>query len=103
MYNTPPSPWSSGTRLAARRATLRNRPLVQRALIRSWEYIRPVRNALLAFRLSAALMLVILGAALMSVGYSWGLAPLLGAPAVAALGAWVFVTAAKGWPAGPRP
>jgi len=95
MYSTSPSPWSP----AARRATLRKRPLSQRALIRSWEYIRPVRNALLVFRLTAALMLVILGAALVAVGYSWGLALILGAPAVAALGAWVFATAAKGWPA----
>lgn len=80
------------------RSTLRTRPLTQRALIRSWEYIEPVRAALLVFRLVAALFLVIIGIALMVTGYSWGLALLLGAPAVAALAVWVFVTAAKGWP-----
>ena len=41
----------SSARLTASRATLRSRPLIQRALIRSWEYIKPVRVALLAFRL----------------------------------------------------
>jgi len=89
----------SSARLTASRATLRSRPLIQRALIRSWEYIKPVRVALLAFRLLVALWLVVLGAVLMSAGYTWGWALLPGALAVTALSAWVFATAAKGWPA----
>lgn len=89
---------SSAARLTTSRATLQSRPLIQRALIRSWEYIKPIRVALLAFRLLVALWLVALGALLMSAGYTWGWALLPAAVAVTALSAWVFTTAAKGWP-----
>ena len=80
------------------RATLQTRPRNQRALIRSWEYIRPVRVAVLIVRLLAALWLVALGAILMSTGYTFGLALLPAALGVAAFGFWVFTTAGKGWP-----
>jgi hypothetical protein len=79
------------------RATLRTRPLVQRALIRSWEYSRPVRISILIVRLLVALWLV-LGALLMSGGYSWSWTLLPAAVAVFAIGVWVFKTAEKGWP-----
>jgi hypothetical protein len=81
------------------RATLRTRPLVQRALIRSWEYSRPVRITVLALRLLAVLWLLFLGVALYSAGYAWGIAFLPAAVAVLMLSRWVFTTAAKGWPA----
>ena len=45
------------------RATLRTRPRIQRTLIRSWEYIQPVRVTVLAIRLLVVLWLVVLGAA----------------------------------------
>ena len=81
------------------RATLRTRPRIQRALIRSWEYIQPIRVTVLAFRLLAVLWLVVLGAVLMSAGYTWGWTLLPTAVAVFALSVWVFSTARKGWPA----
>jgi len=81
------------------RATLRTRPRIQRALIRSWEYIQPVRVTVLVIRLLVVLWLVFLGAALLSVHNSWGWTLLPGAAAVLALSVWVFTTAAKGWPA----
>lgn len=93
----PPS-WSSAARPT--RATLRTRPLIQRALIRSWEYIRPVRVSILILRLLAVLWLVSLSAVLMSAGNAWGLFLLPATAAVFALSVWVFTTAAKGWPAG---
>jgi hypothetical protein len=93
-----PSSWSPAARPT--RATLRTRPLVQRALIRSWEYIRPVRVSILIVRLLVALWLVFLGVTLMSRGYVWGWTLLPGAMAVVAVGAWVFTTAAKGWSVG---
>ncbi len=71
---------------------------VQRALIRSWEYIRPVRISVLIVRLLVALWLVFLGALLMSGGYVWGWTLLPAAVAVFAIGLWVFNTAGKGWP-----
>ena len=80
------------------RATLRTRPRIQRALIRSWEYIQPVRVTFLVIRLLVVLWLVFLGAALLSVHNSWGWTLLPGAAAVLALSVWVFTTAAKGWP-----
>lgn len=93
-----PSSWSSS---AARptRAALRTRPLVQRALIRSWEYIRPIRVSILIVRLLVVLWLVFLGAALMSAGNAWGWALWPAAVGVLAISVWVFSTAAKGWPA----
>jgi hypothetical protein len=93
---TAPSSWSSAARPT--RATLRTRPLSQRALIRSWEYIRPVRISVLIVRLLVALWLVFLGALLMSGGYVWGWTLLPAAVAVFAIGLWVFNTAGKGWP-----
>ena len=81
------------------RATLRTRPGVQRALIRSWEYIRPIRVTILAIRLLVVLWLVVLGAVLMSAGHTWGWTLLPAALAMLAISVWVFSTAAKGWPA----
>ncbi len=93
--NTAPAS-SSATRPT--RAILRTRPLIQRALIRSWEYIRPVRVSILIVRLLVVLWLVALCALLMSAGYTWGLTLLPAAAAVLAISVWVFTTAAKGWP-----
>jgi hypothetical protein len=95
---TAPSSWSSAVRPTTSRATLRTRPRIQRALIRSWEYIRPVRVTVLVIRLLVALWLVFLGALLLSAGYAWGWTLLPAAVGVAAVGVWVFTTAAKGWP-----
>ncbi len=95
---TAPSSWSSAVRLPTSRATLRTRPRIQRALIRSWEYIQPVRVTILVIRLLVALWLVVLGTVLLSAGNTWGWTLLPAAVAVAALGAWIFITAAKGWP-----
>jgi hypothetical protein len=82
------------------RATLRTRPMIQRALIRSWEYIRPVRISILVVRLLVVLWLLFLGGALMWGGYAWGAALLPAAVAVFAVAFWVFNTAEKGWPVG---
>jgi hypothetical protein len=80
------------------RATLRTRPHIQRTLIRSWEYIQPVRVSILIVRLLVVAWLVFLGAVLMSAGHAWGWTLLPAAVAVFAVSAWVFTTAAKGWP-----
>lgn len=80
------------------RATLRTRPLIQRAFIRSWEYIQPVRVSILIVRMLVVLWLLFLGAALMSGGYAWGAALLPAAVAVFVVSVRVFTTAAKGWP-----
>ena len=80
------------------RATLRTRPRIQRTLIRSWEYIRPVRVSILIVRLLVVLWLAFLGAELLSANYTWGWTLLAAAAAVLAIGVWVFTTAAKGWP-----
>jgi hypothetical protein len=93
----PPS-WSSAGRSTTSRAVLRTRPRIQRTLIRSWEYIQPVRVTILVIRLLVALWLVVLGTMLLSAGDAWGWSLLPAAAAVAAIGAWVFNTAAKGWP-----
>jgi hypothetical protein len=74
--------------------------MIQRALIRSWEYIRPVRIGILVVRLLVVLWLLFLGGALMSAGYAWGAALLPAAVAVFAIALWVFKTAEKGWPVG---
>jgi hypothetical protein len=94
--NTTSPSWSSAARPT--RATLRTRPRIQRALIRSWEYIQPVRVTFLVFRLLVVLWLVVLGAVLLSAGNTWGWTLLPAAVAVLAGGVWVFTTAAKGWP-----
>lgn len=91
-------PTTSFARLSTIRATLRTRPLIQRALIRSWEYRRPIRSTLLALRMLVTLWLVFVGGALLSGGYTWGVALFPAAAAVAAISIWVFATAAKGWP-----
>jgi hypothetical protein len=80
------------------RATLQTRPRIQRALIRSWEYIPAARIAILIARLLVVLWLLFLGAALTAAGTGWGLTLLPAAVAVFAVGLWVFNTAKKGWP-----
>jgi hypothetical protein len=92
--NAAPPSWSSTARPT--RATLRTRPRIQRTFIRSWEYIRPIRVTILAIRLLAVLWLVVLGAALMSAGHTWGWILLPAAVAVLAVSVWMFSTAAKG-------
>jgi hypothetical protein len=81
------------------RAALRTRPLVQRILIRSWEYIPAVRIAILILRLLAVLVLAFVGIGQLSISNWWGLLSLAAAFAVVAFALWVFTTAAKGWPA----
>jgi hypothetical protein len=108
---TASAPWSSPTTsenvlqlpargmiLAASRATLRTRPRIQRTLIRSWEYIQPVRVTILVIRLLVVLWLVVLSTVLLSAGNAWGWTLLPAAVAALALSVWVFATAAKGWP-----
>jgi hypothetical protein len=95
--NRAPSSRSSGARPA--RATLRTRPRIQRTLIRSWEYIQPIRVSVLAIRLLVVLWLAVLGALLIAAGNPWGWTLPPAAVAVLALSVWVFSTAAKGWPA----
>ena len=97
--NTGPSSRSSAVRPTTSRATLRTRPRIQRTLIRSWEYIQPVRVTILVIRLLVVLWLAFLSTVLLSAGYAWGWTLLPAAVAVFALSFWVFTTAAKGWPA----
>ena len=80
------------------RAALKTRPAIQRAMIRSWEYSQPIRLTVLAIRLLAVLWLLILTAILLSKGIMWGWILPPAAVGVLALSAWVFNTAAKGWP-----
>jgi len=80
------------------RATLQTRPRIQRSLIRSWEYIRPVRITILVIRLLVVLWLAFLGVALLSADIAWGLTLLPAAVAVFAFSIWVFNTAGKGYP-----
>jgi hypothetical protein len=80
------------------RATLKTRPRIQRACIRSWEYIQPVRVSILVVRLLVVLWLIVLGTVLMSTGYTWGFTLFLAAGAVLAVGMWVFAIAGRGWP-----
>jgi hypothetical protein len=89
---------AKGMTMTTRRATLRTRPRIQRASIRSWEYIRPIRVTVLVIRMLVALWLLVLSAVLMSAGYEWAWTLLVAAAAVLAIGLWVFNTAAKGWP-----
>jgi hypothetical protein len=88
-----------GMNMTAGRAPLRTRPRIQRALIRSWEYIRPVRVTILAIRLLVVLWLAFLSVVLLSAGNAWGWILPPAAVAVLAVSLWVFNTAAKGWPA----
>jgi hypothetical protein len=93
-----PSSPSFAVRLAARRAALQTRPPIQRVLVRSWEYIPPVRVAILGIRMAVTGWLVFLGAMLLASNIGWGWALFPAAAVVAAISIWVFVTAAKGWP-----
>ena len=90
---------AKGMITATSRATLRTRPRIQRTLIRSWEYIQPVRVTLLVIRLLVVLWLVFAGAALLSIGSPWAWTLLPAAVAMLAVTVWVFNTATKGWPA----
>ena len=94
--NTAPSAWSSAARPT--RATLQTRPRIQRTLIRSWEYIRPIRVSVLIVRLLVVLWLFFLSNVLVSAGNAWGWTLPPAAVAVFAFSVWVFKTAAKGWP-----
>jgi hypothetical protein len=96
MDNTAPTSQHSPARPT--RATLKSRPRIQRALIRSWEYIQPVRVSVLVVRVLVALWLVVLGTLLVSTGYPLGWTLFLGAAAVLAAGMWVFAIAGRGWP-----
>lgn len=80
------------------RATLQTRPLIQRACIRSWEYIPLARITVAAIRLLVVMWLFVLAGLLVSAGHPWAwlLAP--AALAVFAIALWVFTTAQKGWP-----
>lgn len=90
---------SFAARLAASRPALRTRPPVQRAIIRSWEYVPSVRAAVLAIRLVVTLWLLVLSGLLIHAGHSWGWILVPAAVGVSAFGFWVFHTAAKGAPA----
>jgi len=94
--HTTPSSRSSAARPT--RATLRTRPRIQRAFIRSWEYIQPVRVSILIVRLLVVLWLLFLSAELAAAGNAWGWTLLPAAMAMLAVSFWVFATAAKGWP-----
>jgi hypothetical protein len=89
----PRQAWSTTSR-----ATLRTRPIHQRILIRSWEYIPAVRFTILALRLLAVLVLVISSIGLFGTSVGWGLFLLAMACAVLPFSLWVFGTASRGWP-----
>jgi len=97
-HDTVLRPPADGVTKNPSRATLKTRPLIQRATIRYWEYIQPVRVTYLVIRLLVVLWMVVLGAILLSAGIAWGWALFPAAVAVFALSLWVFSTAAKGWP-----
>ena len=80
------------------RDTLQTRPRIQRALIRSWEYIRPVRITVLVIRMLVVVWLFVLTGLLVSNGIAWGWALPPAAVAVLAITLWVYNTAEKGWP-----
>ena len=80
------------------RAILQTRPPVQRAIIRSWEYIRPVRITFLVIRLLVVMWMFVLSAILLSSNYAVGWVLIPAAIAVFALSLWLYTTAAKGWP-----
>jgi hypothetical protein len=93
-----PSPSLDTMGLAARRAALRSRPLIQRVLIRSWEYIPAARVAILGIRTAVVLWLVFLSAMLFVAHNPWAWTLIPAAAALAAISLWVFMTARKGWP-----
>jgi hypothetical protein len=89
---------AEGTIMNPSRATLRTRPRIQRTLIRSWDYIRPVRITILVIRLLVVMWLFVLTSLLVSAGTAWGWTLPPAAVAVFAISLWVFRTAEKGWP-----
>ena len=89
---------ASGVPKNPSRAALKTRPRIQRALVRYWEYIRPVRVTVLVIRLLVVLWMVVLSGILLSAGIGWGWILIPAAAAVLAVSVWVFTTAAKGWP-----
>src|SRR6202046_497695 len=91
-------PSSDATNRPPSDATLQTRPSIQRALIRSWEYSRPVRITVLVIRLLVVMWLFVLTNLLVSNGIAWGWALPPAAVAVFAIALWVFYTAEKGWP-----
>ena len=91
-------PPSDAANTTPSRATLQTRPRIQRALIRSWEYIRPVRITVLVIRMLVVVWLFVLTGLLVSNGIAWGWSLPPAAVAVFALSLWVFTTAQKGWP-----
>jgi hypothetical protein len=91
-------PSSGAANTTPSRATLQTRPRIQRALIRSWEYIRPVRITVLVIRMLVVVWLFVLTDLLVSNGIAWGWSLPPAAVAVFALSLWVFTTAQKGWP-----
>ena len=80
------------------RATLQTRPRIQRALVRSWEYSRPVRITVLVIRMLVVMWLFVLTDLLVSNGVAWGWTLPAAAAAVFAIALWTFTTAEKGWP-----
>jgi hypothetical protein len=100
MYAVTDKTAPSSRRPGARptRASLKSRPRIQRAAIRSWEYIQPIRVTILAVRMLVALWLIVLGVLLLSAGYAWGWTMFLAAGGVLAVGMWVFAIAGRGWP-----
>jgi hypothetical protein len=80
------------------RAVLQTRPRIQRAIIRSWEYRRPVRITFLAIRMLVVLWLFFLAVIMASNGIPAGWALVPTAIGVFALSLWIFHTADKGWP-----
>ena len=97
-HDTALRPPANGAIKNPSRATLQTRPLIQRALVRYWEYIQPVRVTVLVIRLLVVVWMVVLGAILLSAGIAWGWILFPAAVAVFALSVWVFSTAGKGWP-----
>jgi hypothetical protein len=91
-------PPADATNTTPSRATLQTRPRVQRACIRSWEYIRPIRITVLVIRMLVVMWLFVLTDLLVSNGIAWGWTLPPAAVAVFAVSLWVFTTAEKGWP-----
>ena len=94
------APMSGSPAARPTRTTLQTRPLIQRALIRSWEYIPAARISILIVRMLVVLWLLFLSGALLWANNAWGLTLLPAAGAVFAVAFWVFDTASKGWPVG---
>jgi hypothetical protein len=94
------APVSGSSAARPTRATLQTRPLIQRALIRSWEYNPAARISILIVRMLVVLWLLFLSGALLWANIAWGLTLIPAAGAVFAIAFWVFDTASKGWPVG---